>query len=558
MRKLLFGLFCTVSFVTYPQTEREMVMKAFQEAKILIAQKQYQSAQGRLEDMRVFGVYTDSIDFYMKAIDYHIDLDNVEAKYQKKRFQEARNLYDKIYLKHKDVITSTPTWISRCDTIISAQKQGMAITPELAEKILSLSGIPLQCFENGKTILWISTEDHLIEEMKQLSDKGFKNYYEICHPRVSNVNKYAIIDKKGISQILVLPTSWIGSFSDGMALTHYGITDNSHKTLTYYNMDGKELTINNYEEGKDFHEGLAAVKKKGKWGYVDKSGNEIIPCIYEDAFNFSSGLAIVRTKKLKNRHSARIGESIVFIDRKGNTIIKAIEGLEVRPCYLGSMINNRFSLDGSGKFSEGITHSHSITFDVNGNYLFDNKGIGGYFDRVGDFNCGLAQVGYRCSSLVYDRVENGKTIYRHVYGNEQLWNNIYGFIDKTGKVVIELKYNEVFDFSEGYAWVGTKINGKMKYGCINVKGETVIPFEYEEDKKNNYYLRGGYVFSGGLAGVKKEKWGFVDTKGNVVHPFIYDEILDFSEGLAWVKKDGKWGLIDKFGTSTFDYQLSEH
>jgi hypothetical protein len=53
-------------------------------------------------------------------------------------------------------------------------------------------------------------------------------------------------------------------------------------------------------------------------------------------------------------------------------------------------------------------------------------------------------------------------------------------------------------------------------------------------------------FSEGLAPVEVNgKWGFIDTKGNMVIPAVYDSAGSFSEGLAQVKVNGKWGYIDK-------------
>ncbi|WGU70951.1 WG repeat-containing protein [Capnocytophaga canimorsus] len=35
-----------------------------------------------------------------------------------------------------------------------------------------------------------------------------------------------------------------------------------------------------YESAGKFKEGLAAVKLNGKWGFIDKTGKEVIPFIY--------------------------------------------------------------------------------------------------------------------------------------------------------------------------------------------------------------------------------------------------------------------------------------
>jgi hypothetical protein len=80
------------------------------------------------------------------------------------------------------------------------------------------------------------------------------------------------------------------------------------------------------------------------------------------------------------------------------------------------------------------------------------------------------------------------------YGRETV------FVDKSGKVVLKFpidRFDEIMAFSEELAWVK---KGK-KWGCINKKGEIVIPFEFDDTCKY------------------------------------------FSEGLAWVKLNGKWGII---------------
>lgn len=53
-------------------------------------------------------------------------------------------------------------------------------------------------------------------------------------------------------------------------------------------------------------------------------------------------------------------------------------------------------------------------------------------------------------------------------------------------------------------------------------------------------------FSEGLASVKLNgKWGFVDTKGKEVITLQYEEAKYFEEGYAAVKQNGKWGIINK-------------
>ena len=48
-----------------------------------------------------------------------------------------------------------------------------------------------------------------------------------------------------------------------------------------------------YDDAGVFHEGLAAVEKDGKWGYLDKTGAVAIPFLFDDAQPFQGGLAAV-------------------------------------------------------------------------------------------------------------------------------------------------------------------------------------------------------------------------------------------------------------------------
>jgi len=58
---------------------------------------------------------------------------------------------------------------------------------------------------------------------------------------------------------------------------------------------------------------------------------------------------------------------------------------------------------------------------------------------------------------------------------------------------------------------------------------------------------GAEAFSEGLARVKKDgKWGFIDQSGKTLIPFIYEDATSVYDGLAWVKQEGFWGVLQVF------------
>ena len=502
MKKNAFLLFLLFSLSINAQTKDD-VYYAIQKIKVLIAQNDYNKAHEWLMDLKALCVMEDTITYYLKYIDFQSELDRVECLYKEKEYGQVVNHYDTLLLKYHDINYPVPQWVERSATIVKAQKEGHAVTKNMLPKLWPI--VPVQSFKDGKALA-----RHLFE----------KQYYFVIYKN----NIFSIIDMKG---------SCMGGWFSGMALTNNGIVDKNHKQIVYIN-DSLQRVNFDYNEGRNFSEGLAAVRKGNKWGYIDKNGKEVIPCQYEDAWDFSEGLAMVQTRKLKKEgQEGNFRNCLKYINKHGDIIINSIaESVLVGQFLYGAFRINNYS---HPFFSEGIANDPNIAYDKKGNILFFIRKMGNY-NITGRYSCGMALAQRSDSPYVY------------------------GYIDKYGKPVMSFQWSDAYDFSENYAWVAgvsQNDNTKLCYGCIDKEGKTVIPFLYErgytEGKK--YEQHGGYVFSEGLAGVKRDGvWGFVNYKGEIIIPFEYEEVYDFSEGFAWVKKNGKWGIVDKFGTSTFDYE----
>jgi len=110
----------------------------------------------------------------------------------------------------------------------------------------------------------------------------------------------------------------------------------------------------------------------------------------------------------------------------------------------------------------------------------------------------------------------------------------YGYIDKTGNVVIGFKYSDGSFFREGWA----PVNFGGKWGYIDKKGNNVLDFRHESAKP----------FKEGLASIEKnDKWGFIDKTGREICEIKYDATGDFSEGFATVKVGEKNAFINRSG-----------
>ena len=120
----------------------------------------------------------------------------------------------------------------------------------------------------------------------------------------------------------------------------------------------------------------------------------------------------------------------------------------------------------------------------------------------------------------------------------------HGYVNKEGKVIIPLIYDEGMNFVEGKA--GIMINNK--WGYIDSTGTEFVKPEYNEV----------YSFNEGMAAVSKyENWGFIDEKGNLIIPMNYTNARCFSSGLAPVcNSKGQWGYINKDGKTVLAFQYS--
>jgi len=115
-------------------------------------------------------------------------------------------------------------------------------------------------------------------------------------------------------------------------------------------------------------------------------------------------------------------------------------------------------------------------------------------------------------------------------------NMKYGFIDITGKIIIEPKFDDAWEFKDEVAAVSLN----KKWGFINKQGTVIIQPQYE------IVLN---FFDGLAAVLLNKKWGYIDKNGNMVINTQFDMSGSpgFMEGLAVVKQNQKYGYINMQG-----------
>ena len=277
---------------------------------------------------------------------------------------------------------------------------------------------------------------------------------------------------------------------------------------------------------------LFPIVEHGKWGYMDKAGKIVISPQYYDAYPFKEGMARIQPWPVLLSKAIRV----YFIDKNGR------------------MLSNFKVYSNAQDFSEGLA-----LVVVPGERGF------GYIDATG--NMAIPQD---------DSHEAGGQFHEGLATIKQ--GGKWGYIDKSGKMVIAPQFNEALRFSEGLA----SVKSGDKWGYIDKSGNMVIAPQYEMAYQHQEGLaavkQGGrwgfidntgkmvmapqfqdaYGFSEGLVDVKDGgKWGFIDKGGKMVVTAKYDAVHAHFEGLAGVKQGGKWGFIDKTGTMVISPQFDE-
>jgi len=265
----------------------------------------------------------------------------------------------------------------------------------------------------------------------------------------------------------------------------------------YIDKTGKIIVPPQYDAAGLFSEGMAGVMKGKKWGYVDAAGNLTIKPQFTEISPFSEGLAAVR-----------IGDRWGYVDRTGKMAIKAQFNCPAAPFTDG--------LAAVGHIDIKKKISSVWYIDKTGKKAFDSS-----YPAIRSFSEGLAAVG------VIGGTVDEKTVRM-------------GFIDTTGKIAIPAQWipADISSFHEGLAIISVE----GKWGVIDKTGKTVIEPRFDA----------ALFFTEGLAAVKlgnqeEGKWGFIDHAGTMAILPQFDDAGGFSEGMAPIKIDGKWGYADKTG-----------
>lgn len=284
------------------------------------------------------------------------------------------------------------------------------------------------------------------------------------------------------------------------------------------------------------------VKKKGKYGSITPDGKTILSLKYDKVLYTGSQnpVSFVKTKD---------GNVSLIFNKDEKTFPQKIEYAEV---YANLTI-----LKVNGKF--GVVKDETILpFEYDSIYVSVPEGYGSFnkskkSKKINPFVFEYSKLSKTVRLLTVQKAgklglidSNSTVIYpadNDLINNVEMKryytikkNNLYGiyFMD-TGKKT-EIEFDRVYADGTGYVMADKNKKG----GGFNIKGEQIIPFEYDPEFIAQY----GF----GLKITKDKKKGFTDKSGKVIIPPMYDDVDSFYEnGMDYfikVKLGDKVGVIN--------------
>ena len=272
---------------------------------------------------------------------------------------------------------------------------------------MGFEGPPPQ-FENGFA---------RVMQLNDAAPTSFINYWDLINPQGEPLTGfiYDFIGHFHEDRAIVRRLVSVSSDHPNRIWNEYGEELDYAHYFGFIDRTGYEVIPAIYSWVADFSYGRAVVSRDGFMGFIDLQGNEVINPIYTTVFGFSEGLSVVSTGDWGANY-------IGFIDIYGNEVIP----------QRFSMATN-FS-EGRAAVSLGSWPDIQWGFiDRDGNEVVDIK-----YDHVRSFENGVAPVAF--GQWEWDPI------------TETTLTPYWGLIDMYGNEVFPIILQELHPFSDGLAW----------------------------------------------------------------------------------------------------------
>lgn len=314
------------------------------------------------------------------------------------------------------------------------------------------------------------------------------------------------------------------------------VTNYSTGLYGYVDKSGEEIISARYKFASYFHEGMAVVKDTtGLSGYINKKGDWVIDPKFKSASSFNDGLAWV----------ALPDSALTAIDSNGKIVFSYPKATEAEIFIDGMAVYKKYD-DTYGLVSkkgvdielpEACSHINVLGDGYVLCFTTDYERYLGHLEGE--------KVVRLLPDLPYDVYKFNMPVKIIIIKK----GDKYGLANIDGKIICNPQYELLECDAEGMFIFK---NSKDKIGWLNSKGEEVIKPKYSSIKTPFSNL--GYT----AVTTTGSKWQIIDRSGNTLVGPKYDDILPTEvKGILLMKKDDVWGLITKDGTVVCNPQFED-
>ncbi len=413
---------------------------------------------------------------------------------------------------------------------------------------------------------------------------------------VKENNKYKVLNEKKEPILTNIENISAISGKDSIGDTIFNSTVLKYLENNKYGLidfSGKKITEALYDEmtSLDDKYGEILIKQNGKYGVINVKGVSLVHAKYDylkgDGYsrngNYKDSGYIVG---LKTKQGIKYG----YINKDEKEIVKIEQESLYRVTEINSenafiiasqngryaLYRNKDNLTGY-KYIDIFHNNGTNSFTVKKNKSYGLINLSGEVIIPEEYEellvVGIYAKAYKNdSNYTYDLngnlVENSQFISLQETTTSKFYISIdenykYGIADKDKNIVVENKYdyiNEIQSTGLLIATIGNDVTiysagAKEIVSVKNAKIEMLGEYIAVNTSDESYYLskdgkkvdnKTVYLENSIYASKSGKKWGFVDLKDNTIIPYVYDEVTEINEfGFAGIKKNGKWGIINK-------------
>lgn len=252
-----------------------------------------------------------------------------------------------------------------------------------------------------------------------------------------------------------------------------------------------------YDDVEYFENDTYVFSENGKKGLVNSKGEVLAEAKYDDFFRCSCGAVFTDAERKK---------ALILSD--GYTVVSESEAT-AHPDYYGFYAYSDEKIlivsVGDKTTAKNAPTDGALTFEKV--TLYTDRKNGGY--------------------------DPSKTAY----------SGVFGYRTSDGEVFFDGTLEGAVGFENGLAAI--KKDGKWAY--IDETGKMLTDFVYSDTKVPNHLHDEAavYLISEGFIPVCRDgKWGYIDRNGKELTDFIYEKTTPVCGSRAWVKSNGKWGILD--------------